>query len=90
LKNVLNFKSCTKNNVRINYNFRISLPFEEAYCLYRLNKTTEALEVLIAIEEPSAKEKELLAQVVIFVEVFDKVLPQFHNSLWSGLLYSFA
>ena len=44
--------------------FRMSLAFEEAYCLYRLNKTTEALEVLISIEDPSPKEKELLAQVV--------------------------
>ena len=44
--------------------FRISLAFEEAYCLYRLNKTTEALEILIGIENLSLKEKELLAQVV--------------------------
>ncbi|XP_028391158.1 signal recognition particle subunit SRP72-like [Dendronephthya gigantea] len=50
----------------------ISLPFEEAYCLYRLNKTTEALELLKAIADPSPREKELLAQVYYRLEEYKK------------------
>ncbi|CAB3998810.1 Signal recognition particle subunit SRP72 [Paramuricea clavata] len=57
----------------------ISLPFEEAYCLYRLNKTTEALDVLKAIEEPSPKEKELLAQVYYRLEEYKKCYELYTN-----------
>jgi len=40
------------------------LPFEKAYCLYRLNQADEALQVLNDIPEQGQKEKELMAQVV--------------------------
>ena len=53
---------------RIDIEFR----FEKAYCLYRLNKTQEALDILNAIAEPTQAEKELKAQVVrsIFLSRF--------------------
>ena len=37
--------------------------FETAYCCYRLNQLSKALGLLDAIEEPSTREKQLLAQV---------------------------
>lgn len=40
------------------------MDFEKAYCFYRLNKLKEAEDVLKSIENPSMKEKDLLAQVV--------------------------
>jgi len=48
----------------ISHRIEIDLHFEKAYCLYRLNKTQEALDILNAIAEPSEHEKELKAQVV--------------------------
>lgn len=50
----------------------IVLAFEEAYCFYYLHKTKEALEILTAIEEPSLREKELLAQVYYRLEEYQK------------------
>lgn len=41
-------------------------PFEKAYCAYRLNKTEEAYSILKNCNELGVKEKELLAQVVIY------------------------
>ena len=48
----------------ISHRIEIDFHFEKAYCLYRLNKTEEALDILNAIAEPSEHEKELKAQVV--------------------------
>ena len=48
----------------ISHRIEIDLHFEKAYCLYRLNKTQEALDILNAIAEPSEHDKELKAQVV--------------------------
>merc|ERR1712226_173731 len=41
----------------------LQMPFEKAYCLYRLNRLNESAAILNTIEEPSLQEKELLAQV---------------------------
>lgn len=47
------------------YAFRIvTMPFEKAYCMHRLNRLKEAYNVLTSIENPGLKEKDLLAQVV--------------------------
>ena len=43
--------------------FKIDLIFEEAYCLYRLNKPEEALEILENASNKSDKVKELQAQI---------------------------
>ena len=54
--------------VTFNHLFRIiQLPFEKAYCLYRLNNLAEACKILKDVPEPGLREKELLAQVVSFV-----------------------
>ena len=54
-----------KNAHNIILFFRLlNMPFEKAYCLYRLNQLTESESVLKGIEDPGLKEKELLAQVV--------------------------
>merc|ERR1711962_1030743 len=38
----------------------LDLPFEKAYCLYRLNRLDESAAILDAIENPSLREKELI------------------------------
>ncbi|XP_020904973.1 signal recognition particle subunit SRP72, partial [Exaiptasia diaphana] len=48
------------------------LPFEKAYCLYRLNKTSEALEVLKDIPDQGQREKELTAQVYYRLGEYEK------------------
>ena len=45
-----------------------SLTFEKAYCLYRQNKTEEALAVLNKEPNPEAKHKELKAQIFYRME----------------------
>ena len=57
------------------------MPFEKAYCQYRLNDLPGALKTLKNIAEPGHREKELLAQVVgtivfvfIFIFTFDYVI----------------
>lgn len=42
--------------------------FEKAYCLYRLNRTQEALAVLNKEPNPDAKHKELKAQILYRME----------------------
>ncbi|XP_065071058.1 signal recognition particle subunit SRP72-like [Rhopilema esculentum] len=46
----------------------IELPFEKAYCQYRLNDLTAALKTLKDIENPGLRERELLAQVLYRLE----------------------
>ena len=41
-----------------------NLTFEKAYAEYRLNRTSDALKTLKAVDQPSDREKELLGQVV--------------------------
>ena len=45
-----------------------SMVFEKAYCLYRLNRTQEALAVLNKEPNPDAKHKELKAQILYRME----------------------
>lgn len=47
-----------------------SMVFEKAYCLYRLNKTQEALAVLNKEPNPEAKHKELKAQILYRLEKY--------------------
>jgi signal recognition particle subunit SRP72 len=44
--------------------------FEKAYCEYRLNKNEESYATLQKIQEMSVREKELLAQVVSYLNYF--------------------
>ena len=74
---------------KVQTSFRISLPFEEAYCLYRLNKTTEALELLRAIEDPSQREKELLAQVVRTIH-FLSILGSYNTTFYGKPFHKIA
>ena len=47
------------------------MPFEKAYCQYRLNDLPGALKTLKNVANPGHREKELLAQVVnIYLFVF--------------------
>ncbi|KAK3710774.1 hypothetical protein QZH41_016760, partial [Actinostola sp. cb2023] len=48
------------------------LPFEKAYCLYRLNKTDEALQILNDVPDQGQREKELTAQVYYRLGEYDK------------------
>jgi len=57
----------------------LAMPFEKAYCLYRLNKLREADKVLSAIAEPGLKEKELLAQVKYRLESYKDCLGLYHE-----------
>jgi len=52
----------------------VVMQFEKAYCLYRLNRLAESADILNAIEEPSLKEKELLAQVKYRLEDYSSCL----------------
>ncbi|XP_020610040.1 signal recognition particle subunit SRP72-like [Orbicella faveolata] len=57
----------------------IDLHFEKAYCLYRLNKTQEALDILNAIAEPLQHEKELKAQVLYRLEDYRACLDLYRD-----------
>ncbi|XP_035227394.1 signal recognition particle subunit SRP72-like [Stegodyphus dumicola] len=46
--------------------------FERAYCLYRLNRISEAYEALKSVNNPSWREKELLAQVLYRLEKYEE------------------
>ncbi|CAH3122603.1 unnamed protein product [Pocillopora meandrina] len=66
-------QSCFREAVDVirsasNKGIDIELRFEKAYCLYRLNKTQEALDILDAIAEPTQAEKELKAQILYRLE----------------------
>eukprot|EP00794_Sanderia_malayensis_P005626 gene5626-6322_t len=52
----------------------LSLPFEKAYCQYRLNDLASALATLKAVPDPSQREKELLAQVLYRLEDYSDCL----------------
>ncbi|PRD29049.1 UNVERIFIED_CONTAM: Signal recognition particle subunit SRP72 [Trichonephila clavipes] len=49
--------------------------FEKAYCFYRINRIQEAYDAVLSINNPSGREKELLAQVLYrlekYVDCFD-------------------
>ncbi|CAD5115916.1 DgyrCDS4849 [Dimorphilus gyrociliatus] len=47
------------------------LVFERAYCYYRLNKPNEAMNLLLSTEDPSDRERELLAQIQYKLEMFN-------------------
>ena len=53
----------------------LSLEFERAYCLYRLHREKEALEVLQTITSQGRKEDHLEAQIVSTPFSFKQVLP---------------
>ncbi len=55
-------------NIDFNY-FQI---FEEAYCLYRLNETAKALDVINKAKNPEVKQKELKAQILYRLEKYDE------------------
>lgn len=48
------------------------LHFEKAYCQYRLDKFTDAYDTLMKCENPSYKEKELLAQIAYRLENYQE------------------
>ena len=50
----------------------LDLTFEHAYCLYRLNKPEESLEILKASNSKSDKVKELRAQIYYRLEKYDE------------------
>ena len=58
----------TKNGKEITGLFQV---FEEAYCLYRLNETAKALEVINKVKVPDVKHKELKAQILYRLEKFE-------------------
>ncbi|ELU13722.1 hypothetical protein CAPTEDRAFT_98316 [Capitella teleta] len=51
-----------------NQELATALPFEKAYCEYRLNRTAEALRTLRNLENPDTRCQELLAQVLYRLE----------------------
>ena len=53
------------------YSFWCFQAFEEAYCLYRLNETSKALEAINKAKNPELKHKELKAQILYRLEKFD-------------------
>ncbi|XP_078587829.1 signal recognition particle subunit SRP72-like [Branchiostoma floridae x Branchiostoma japonicum] len=62
-----------------NYKLSDPLKFERAYCLYRLNRTQEALEVIKKIPEPDYRIKELLGQVLYRLEKHDECLELYRD-----------
>ncbi len=52
--------------------FNLDLVFEEAYCLYRLNKPEDSLEVLTNKSSSSTRIKELKAQVYYRLEMYQE------------------
>eukprot|EP00112_Aurelia_sp_Birch-Aquarium-sp1_P018323 Seg4357.1 transcript_id=Seg4357.1/GoldUCD/mRNA.D3Y31 product="Signal recognition particle subunit SRP72" protein_id=Seg4357.1/GoldUCD/D3Y31 len=52
----------------------LDLPFEKAYCQYRLNDLKASKETLENISEPGLREKELLAQVLYRLEDYSSCL----------------
>lgn len=60
------------------------MQFEKAYCLYRSNKTQEALAILNKVSNPEAKHKELKAQILYRLERYYR---QIHSSFPRQILH---
>jgi len=56
-----------------------SMPFEKAYCFYRLNNLLEAEKVLTSMEERGLRENELLAQVHYRLEKYKDCVDVYHQ-----------
>lgn len=61
------------------YHDATELFFEKAYCQYRLDKFTEAYDTLIKCEQPSYKEKELLAQISYRLENYQEAYNNYRD-----------
>lgn len=61
------------------YDNAADLYFETAYCQYRLNKVEEAYATLIKCEDPSIKEKELLAQISYRLEKYQEAYDTYRD-----------
>lgn len=57
----------------------LQMPFEKAYCLYRLNRLEESASILNENQEPSLQEKELLAQVKYRLEEYGSCLDLYRD-----------
>ena len=55
------------------------MAFEKAYCLYRLNRTQEALAALTKEANVEAKHKELKAQILYRMEKYETFLRSCHQ-----------
>lgn len=59
--------------------FYRSFYFEKAYCQYRQNQTTQALETLEQVEELDFRLKELKAQILYRLEHFSEAHEIYHD-----------